>query len=280
MNYAQRTFQIARHGSLAAFGFHWTEAGGVRHERQELLNPDYVAQVVKDGTDARYQLSFVAPGGPPPDTSKSPLERVNGLLLVAIAPNTDPLMLTDLFVDPSASVRQETEFTQDGTRYVRFAFERPDAPHPIKSGTVTLVPDRMWTVSEARLNWRKGDGDWANIQVQIEYADSNGIPLPVRYSEMIEAIPSPLKAEIVPEKRFYGVEREYDLRIVREFPPDHFTLARFGIPEPGSANWLRRGQLVFLLGNVFIIALAIWLLTRRRGGNLAKPDLKSDDLAT
>jgi hypothetical protein len=157
---------------------------------------------------------------------------------------------------------------RDGEELVRFDFTyRPTDPKsqvPFREGWVRLDPARSWLMRDFRF-----EGEWVNGKAvcrgDFEYEKGpSGLPIVKRFREITERMEAGKAAPVV------EYELEYDLHEQEVVPPEEFTLAAFGLPEPTARR--REVPTYWYLTGAGIACLVLAGAVRWRSRRAVSPD--------
>jgi hypothetical protein len=193
-----------------------TGAGAFRLTRRDVKSP--------------WILTHFSPDEPTPDWIKTSDPRV------AVARHTQASLslygvkLADLRTRPGFTFTTAASEQRNGEDLVRldFAYRPVDTKTqvPFRDGWVRVEPSRSWLMREFRF-----DGEWADGKAvcrgEFDYAKGpTGQPIVKHSHEITERIEA---GKVVPLVEY---ELDYDFHEQEAVPPEEFTLAAFGLPEP------------------------------------------------
>lgn len=233
------------------------------------VNPRYYFRLSRASERAAWQIDDFGPSSSGNEESsyiRNSVRKNAADAIRAMTPDRGPL-LSELMHEGTFTVKRATLESGSEENLVRVEFSYMPTPENLtkrilRSGWVLLDADNHWIIRrfEYLLEWP--DGTKGKETGEYVYADEpvNGVPVPHRILRHTEAHESGTGQPVE-----YDIHYTFDSWREEEVPEREFTLAAFGLPEPGLGS--DRGRPIWywlILGSAAFFLLAILLYRRAR----------------
>ena len=163
---------------------------------------------------------------------------------------------------PSFAIRSVSSVSRDQRPCIRIEFsvdvkDLPKGVSPIESGWLIVSPRDQWAIQEASLKWKDQPEDYEHVTIEYPGEKAFAVPIPAR-----------LTREIHPKSR-NDSKFVFELKSIEFKKPNReiFTLAHYGLPQPGAIavrSWSPTPLLFIGLGLIaLVVAVALKYISAR-----------------
>jgi hypothetical protein len=164
--------------------------------------------------------------------------------------------LPQWYRDPGFSVESVQSVNRESRELVevRFACAKPETSYWIRSGVLTLDPNRLWAVEQYQFDAVNGKGGEEKVSQKVVF---RATPEDLPFVERAERTASFPGGRVETTTLFTRFEQ----RVI----PDHeFTLSAFGLPELNPPSIWRSIWLWFVLVAAGVVCIVAAIFVRRR----------------